>query len=182
MQTESSCSDAVCSSFFFLKNGGKYKQTNFSSLKFNMEHGVTAWFTLLPLHTCMRENVLWWKMEELWLLLVYDSGYQCCMLSATVTSPPTPKGLNLSLWALLTSKMSESCQGELMAHARSFLSNYIVRHIICCWHSLCLCLSETRDRQPRDFNLPVRASLNMWQSWNKWIRLQSHSQWPSATC
>lgn len=130
MQTESSCSDAVCSSFFFFfLNGGKYKQTNFSSLKFNMEHGVTAWFTLLPLHTCMRENVLWWKMEELWLLLVYDSGYQCCMLSATVTSPPTPKGLNLSLWALLTSKMSESCQGEVMAHARSFLSNYIVRHI-----------------------------------------------------
>lgn len=128
MQTESSCSYAVCSFFFFL-NGGKYKQTNFSSLKFNMEHGVTAWFTLLPLHTCMRENVLWWKMEELWLLLVYDSGYQCCMLSATVTSPPTPKGLNLSLWALLTSKMSESCQGELMAHARSFFSNYIVRHI-----------------------------------------------------
>lgn len=44
---------------------------------------------------------------------------------------------------------------------------------ICCWHSLCLCLSETRDRQPRDFNLPVRASLNMWQSWNKITVTQS---------
>lgn len=183
MQTESSCSDAVCSFFFFFfKNGGKYKQTNFSSLKFNMEHGVTAWFTLLPLHTCMRENVLWWKMEELWLLLVYDSGYQCCMLSATVTSPPHPQRPKSVFVSFANKQNVWVLSGWGYGTCQELLVQLYSQTYICCWHSLCLCLSETRDRQPRDFNLPVRASLNMWQSWNKWIRLQSHSQWPSATC
>lgn len=165
MQTESSCSDAVCS---FKKNGGKYKQTNFSSLKFNMEHGVTAWFTLLPLiiHYIHARRKIFCDGRVLVAVGIWQrvSVLHAVCHSNKSPHPQRPKSVFVSfankqnVW-VLSGWAYGTCQ-ELLVQLYS--QTYIY-----CWHSLCLCLSETRDPQPRDFNLPVSASLNMWQSWNK---------------